>query len=318
MRYAVLGSVIVAAILGAGCVSGSSRQPTAPAPTVRTSGERGPLAYSAGERVTLDDLGPALLEAAGATVLAEHVLDAALAQRLDSRGLAVTETNVAAEEAIVRQSLSEDEDVAARLLADLRERRGLGPVRFAALLKRNAGLRRLVEGQFTVTDPAVRQAYRLAHGPAARVRLIVTPTLRGAQDLRQRAAAGEPFGELAAMNSTDPSAAQGGLLSPIRPDDTSYPQAVRAAVSGLEPGGVSEPLAIDGGFALVKLEENLAGDGASFEEVKDGLAERVRRRAERTLMQQQARELIGGADVTLLDPALNAAWERQREALLGP
>ena len=91
----------------------------------------------------------------------------------------MTEADLAAEEAIIRQSLSEDEDVAARLLADLRERRGLGPVRFAALLKRNAGLRRLVEDQVTVTEPAVRQAYRLAHGPAARVRLIVMPTLRG-------------------------------------------------------------------------------------------------------------------------------------------
>ena len=96
------------------------------------------------------------------------------------------------------------------------------------------------------------------------------------------------------------------------------PRRSASAVSGLEPGGVSEPLAIDGGFALVKLEENLAGDGAPYEEVKEGLAERVRRRAERTLMQQQARELIGGADVMLLDPALNAAWERQRDALLGP
>ena len=321
MRH-VAATVAFLAVVAGGCQP-SNPVPTAspetgdtPGPAPSRSGR--PLAYVAGEAVTLGDLGPSLLEAAGGTVIAERVLDRLLVQRLESRGLTVTDDDLAAEEAIVRRGLADDEDTAARLLADLRQSRGLGPTRFAALLRRNAGLRKLVAEQVTVSEPAVRQAYRLQHGPAARVRLIVARSLLDARNLRRRLDAGEPFGELAALESTDASAAQGGLLSPIRPDDPSYPQAIRTASAALGPGQVSEPLALDGGFALLKLDERLPGDGVPYDAVKARLSEQVRRRAERVLMQQQARELIGGADVTLLDPTLNAAWEAQREGLLGP
>ncbi len=291
MRH-VAATVALLAVVAGGCQPSNPvpaappKTGAAPGPAPIRSGR--PLAYVAGEAVTLGDLGPSLLEAAGGTVIAERVLGRLLVQRLESRGLTVTDDDLAAEEAIVRRGLSDDEDTAARLLADLRQGRGLGPTRFAALLRRNAGLRKLVAGQVTVSEPAVRQAYRLQHGPAARVRLIVARSLLDARNLRRRLDAGEPFGELAALESTDASAAQGGLLSPIRPDDLSYPQAIRTAAATLEPGQVSEPIALDGGFALLKLDERLSGDGVPYDAVKARLSEQVRRRAERVLMQQQA------------------------------
>ncbi|MEM9420755.1 MAG: peptidylprolyl isomerase, partial [Planctomycetota bacterium] len=114
------------------------------------------------------------------------------------------------------------------------------------------------------------------------------------------------------------SKAQGGLLSPIRPEDTSYPSAMRQAIDGLEVGQVSQPIAIDGGFALLKLEEKIAAAEVEFDDVKDSLELAVRGRTERVLMQQLARELLSGAELVVLDPTLKALWEAQRESLLTP
>lgn len=277
------------------------------------------MAYVGGRPVRLGDLLPPLIEAAGGEILGEVVLEEMLSRRLENAGLTLTPAMLEAERAILSRTLDEDEDQSARLLAELRDRRGLGEARFAALLRRNAGLRLLVADRVEVTEPALRQAYRLAYGPSFRVRLIIAASLNQAQRLRQRAVeAGESFGELAAIESTDASAAQGGLLSPIRPDDTSYPAVLRSAIQQLDVGGVSPPVALGGGFALVKLEEKLPGSDVVFDGVQERLKEVVRTRAERVLMQQLARELVSAAELVVLDPTLNNLWEAQRQSLLRP
>lgn len=314
-------SLIVASI-ALGCQSApesaapAGSAPSAPPPRV-SFGEV--LAYVGGEPVRAGDLLPLLIETSGGELLGERVLDEMLRRRMKSAGLTVTPAMIDAERAILSQTLDEDPDQAARLLRELRQRRGLGEVRFAGFLHRNAGLRALVADRVTVAEPAVRQAYRLTYGPSSRVRLLMAESLNQAQQLRRRAVeGGEPFGELAALHSTDASAAQGGLLSPIRPDDTSYPAALRSVITTLEPGEISAPVALDGGFAVVKLEEKFPGAAVDFNEVKPALEAQVRRRAERVLMQQVARELVSAAELVVLDPTLKKLWEAQRQRLLRP
>ena len=280
----------------------------------------GVLAYVSGRPITSRTLMPGLLEVAGGPALAEEVLRVALERRLESAGVRLTDEMVQREAEILRQTLAPDEDEAARLLNQLRESRGLGERRFADLLWRNAALRVLVADRVQVSEAARQREFRLRHGPAARVRLIMVDTLSRAQELRQQAAA-QPgpgaFGELAALHSTDPSAAAGGLLPWIRPDDGSFPAVLRQAVDGLEVGQVSTVLTLDGGFALVRLEERRPAEQADYAAEEGDLDRTVRRQAERLLMQQLARELSRGADVVVLDPTLRRQWERQREAL-GP
>lgn len=275
------------------------------------------LAYVSGQPVTAKALTPALIEAAGGEVFSDVVLDLLVAQRLSELGQSVTPEMVDHEKQIISQTLSDDPDEAARLLRSLREQRGLGEQRFEALLRRNAGLRFLVRERVTVTDAAVEQAYRLAYGPAVRVRLLMTNSLSEAADLRRQIVdEGKPFGELAAMHSTDPSAAQGGLLSPIRQEDTSYPQAIRSGLVGMDVGEVSAPIAIDGGFVILRVEEKIAGAKVEFDDVKQRLAEQTRHRAERVLMQQAARELVSGANIVVLDAPLKQRWDAQQATLI--
>ncbi|NBC10603.1 MAG: hypothetical protein GVY24_02560 [Planctomycetes bacterium] len=275
-----------------------------------------PVAYIDARALTAGDLRASLYEAAGGEVLADLVLDRAVAQALADRGLEPDAADLAAEKRRLLETLSDDPDTAARLLNELRNTRGLGQARFEALLRRSAGLRKLVADRVEVTDAALQRQYLLRHGPRYRVRLLVTATADEANKLRRQALDGTPFSDLAALHSIDPSAAQGGLLSPISPADTSYPQAVRNALPKLDAEAISPVLALGDRFAVLKLEDKIKADDVALDDVRNELASAVRRRGERLLMEQQARELLAAAEVVVLDPALKAAWERQRDRLL--
>ena len=71
------------------------------------------------------------------------------------------------------------------MMTDLRKSRGLGPVRFADLLARNAKLRALVRPQVEVAAEEVDQSLAAEFGPKARVRILTAPTQRRAAELRE-------------------------------------------------------------------------------------------------------------------------------------
>ncbi len=273
----------------------------------RTADRSAVVAYVDGTAIRRSALWPGLVEAAGQTVLDEVVLDRLLTERFAAQGRTLTGADVAAELSALSESLSDDPDEAARLLNELRRRRGLGDDRFDRLLRRNAMLRQLVADEVAVSDAQAQRLYDRRYGPRYRVRLFTADSARAAQRLRARALAGEPFGELAARHSTDASAAQGGLLSPISPLDPTYPQAVRDALPKLDPAterGLSPVIALEGGFAVLKLEEVQEAQAVPFEEVKENLRRAARRQGERLRMEQLANALREGADVLVLDPAL--------------
>jgi len=271
-----------------------------------------PLAYVSGQAIMDQDLRIKLFEAAGGQVLAESVLDRAIKGRLAERGMLVAQDDLDREMTYVLATLSHDPAQAARLLIDLRAERGLGEQRFEAMLFRNAGLRLIVQDQVQLTPGLLRRAYQLQHGERYRVRIIVTDSIQQATALQVRVREGEPFGELAALHSADPSAAQGGLLSPISPADLTYPKALRDALGGLAPGEVSDLIAADQRFIIMKLEESLPADSIAFEAVREELERSVRLDAEGQLMRRAARAMLAEATVVVLDPALNKSWRAEQ------
>lgn len=278
-----------------------------------------PLAYVAGEAITSRDLLGPLTEAAGGEVLVELTLDKLIRRRLADRGIELTPAMLESERQRVLDSLSDDPDEAAELLRRLRERRGLGEQRFTLLLRRNAGLRKLI-GDVEVTSEAVRQAYALEYGPKYRARLITTGTLAEAAELRKRAVAGESFSELAAEHSTDASRARGGLLAPISPADPSYPAPVREALKELAEtdAEISEVLALGGQYALLKLERKIDSRDVELADAREQLTARAQTRLERLRMERLARELLSEARVVVLDPALDQSWTSQKDDFLAP
>lgn len=321
MRQRLYLGLLILAPIAVGCQSRPVESGSSTPNASQTTADR-VAAYIDGKPVTRDTLYQMMAESAGGEALSELLLDRTVTRRLADQGMALTEADVQAERQRLMASLSPEPDTAARLLRAMRDQRGLGDKRFEALLRRNAGLRKLVRSDIKIEQNAVLQAYELRYGKRYRVRLITADTVNALGRARQRALAGESFADLAIEVSTDESVNQGGLLSPISPADPTYPKAIRDALPRLSTDSTKDRLspviALPKGYALLWLEQAIKTDPPALDQVRDQLEQAVRTELERVRMQQLARVMLGQANVIVLDPELDASWKRQREAVVEP
>ncbi len=329
-------SLAAAAILLASCTP--KRDPgfdpvarLAPAPVSTPRAPDEPVALIDGEPLSLDDLRPALLELAGPLALEEAALTRLLRREIAARGILITPDLIDAEQrafarAIFPADTPSADDRAALLLDQVRARRGLGPVRFAALLERSAMLRALVRADappdLEPSDDDLRTAHAIKHGPRVLARLIMVPTAVDAARAQERLLT-QPFEAVAAAESIDPTASQGGLFGPISVDDPAYPVAIRRRLAELSPGVVSEPVAVTwpdasgatrSGYVLLRFEQTIAPDAAAptLENSTAALRDEIRAVRERAAMDRLARTLLDAGPIRVLDRALSPAVLRER------
>ncbi len=307
------------AALLAGCSSSASPRDApaervlrsdSPTPSSRRTRIAPPAALD-GQPLVWDDLHDALIEGAGAIALEETVLDRLLAKEAARHGVRVEQVDLEQEERSLLRSLAAAAETTSEeaVLEELRRQRGLGPTRYRALLHRTATMRALVAPSVNINQETLDLARAIRFGEKRRVRLITAPSLVEAQTALRAIERGEPFAEVAARLSTDASAPRGGLIEPFSLADPSYPAAVRDAAGALEPGDVSAAVAIEGGYAVLRLEEVLPARtprGAEAVLLEDARAEQ-----ERVLMTALARRLLREASLTIFDPALETAWRRR-------
>jgi parvulin-like peptidyl-prolyl isomerase len=313
MRSIAAPLVLMAAC---GTVSERPEPPVAPEtgrpPAATAAPERPPVVWR-GEVIEWHELRPMLAERAGAVVLEEALLDRQVDRLLAEQRLQLDQAAVDAERARILEALSPEPDRAERLLRELRAVQGLGESRWQSLLRRNAGLRRLVQSDVQVTPEAVAAAMDAAHGPRRRCRVIALPDLKACADARAELDAGTPFGEVAAARSTDASAARGGLVNPVSRLDPSWPSSFRQALWELKKDQVSPPVLVEGGYVLIRLEEELPAVEVDPATARVAAEREVRRGQERVLMETLVTGLRQAQrDVMVTDPALRDAWTRVR------
>jgi len=317
--------LLIVAAFAVACQSDSTPTATPPSQTPAHPTNQGdrPIAYLDGQLVTQAQLYRQIVQAHGGEALAEILLDRAVQARLKQERIELKPADIDAEREKLLASMDPDPNQAARLMRQMRDQRGLDEARFASLLRRNAGLRSLVRDQVTINHAAIRQAYQLRYGTRYEVRLIITDKLDALTRARKQVINGTSFTDLAIALSTDSSARQGGLLSPISPADPTYPKAIRDALPKLKMRDattrLSQVIAMPEGYALLWLEKiNIPANSPSLDDVRDRLTESVRDQLERMRMRQLARTLIEQADVVVLDPALDKAWKQQQNAIQKP
>ncbi len=328
MRHTAVTLMLV--LIGVGLVGGCQTAPGGGASVASGagSGKRGGvgtgaeteaaiLGYCAGEAIRWGDLSPALIELNGGTALSELVLDIGLRRELQRQGISIDSAAIEHERDLFAAVAGGDAHDAERLLREVRRNQGLGDVRFAQMLWRNAALRRLVAGEIEVPDALVRKAYDFEHGPKYRARLIVVSDIGTAAEVVEAARQGSVFTDLVVLHSTDSSRAQGGVLPAISPVDTTWPDGVRSVLGTLPIGGTSNPVMVDGGYAILRLEGIDASSGVSYEAVREDFARRARLGIERDAMDRLAREIIRSSDVIVMQRALKTAWDQQRRKMLG-
>lgn len=94
-----------------------------------------------------------------------------------------------------------------------------------------------------------------------------------AAGLVSRLRKGEDFETVARESSASPSRAAGGDLGRIEPADLN--PALANAIADLRPGEVSNPVAIDGSYWILKVRERLADEVTPFDQVKERLTEEM-------------------------------------------
>lgn len=276
-------------------------------------GAAGIVAVWQQQTVTWDRIRPVLAELAGSEALAEVLLDEMLAERARGRGIAPDEAALEHEERTLLEFLDEDPDRARRLMDDVRVRQGLGPVRWRALLWRNAVLRALVAPDVQVAESQVVAAHDAAHGPRRRARVIAVPDLRTAQAVTERLGKGEPFDAIAVELSTDASASRGGLVPATSRLDPKVPSGMREALWALaKPGEVSPPVMVGTGYLLIRLEREDPGDGTTLEAGRERAVRAVRLAQERARMDQLALDMLRPVKPTVFDDSLADSWNRVR------
>jgi hypothetical protein len=317
------------AILAAGC-AGPNRNsdrplgalPAAPSDTHATAASKAdapPPALLGATPLLWTDLAPLLSEAAGAEVLEEWCLERLLERDLRLRGEALTPADLDREQALLIDALVREAgapaDQGGELVLEVRRARGLGEHRFASLLRRNAMLRRLVAGQVQISSVDLRQAYEIRFGPRFQTRLLLVATEQAAADaLRQlREGPGSPahFGQVAATVSIDRSRLRGGVIGDISAADPSYPEGIRQVLAKLQAGSISEPVALDQGFAIVMVERVIpaSAEAPDLAAASPSLEAEIRLVRERALMEKAAARLLRSSEITVLDPSLAWSWE---------
>lgn len=128
-------------LLCAFLISCTQSQPrTTPQPTTKT------IALVNGKPITQQELWPQLAESNGQQILDELILTKLLNTAATQNGWTISDTDQQHElDALIAVlDQSTDPKSTPRLIESIRKSRGLGPTRFAALLRRNAILRRMI------------------------------------------------------------------------------------------------------------------------------------------------------------------------------
>lgn len=246
------------------------------------------------------------------TQLAREVLDRLISEKAQLQ--VARETGVRVDDAVVDQA---EQTVARQNSIDVAELRrrvqadGMSPAQFREDLRTQIMLQRLrdreLQARVRVSDLDIDQYLReqgagdpaltelgLAHilvaVPENASEAQVAQAQAKAQQVLQRARAGEDFAKLARENSDAAGAAQNGGLLPVRTADRLPPQFVDAT-RNLNAGGISELLRSQAGFHIVKLLEkrDLGKTGIS---VTQSHARHILLRPGAQLTEQQARQRL--------------------------
>jgi peptidyl-prolyl cis-trans isomerase SurA len=118
--------------------------------------------------------------------------------------------------------------------------------------------------EILVGVPASGNAVNVAADEAARAKI---------DGLRARALSGDSFEKLAADFSDGPSAANAGLIGPLKTNDIS--EDLRKLLLQMKVGDITTPLRAPAGYQLLKLESRTDSEVTPFEQARDQIGDKV-------------------------------------------
>ncbi len=274
------------------------------------------LAWINGRRIRRATFDKMLLESHGLAVLEQLIALQLVKDRAMQDGITVTEADVQAEYdrslgELARTVAHEDDparlkNIGEQVLRDFLREKNFSLAEYRISVERNAYLRIMVQADLTVSDEQVREEFERRFGRKALVRHIVLPDLDAVVAVRRQLESGADFAELASSYSLHSiSGSAGGLLPPFARGDAQVPGLLREIAFGLEPGGLSSAVNIDGRYHLVRLERFVeADDDTLTPSLASELRMALQGRQSRQAMQDLERQLLDQADIRIEEEVL--------------
>ena len=288
-----------------------------PNPSAKANTEKKEIvAFLGNTPIYFSDLKKQLIEAAGGQVLVEVILDNLIKKDLARQGKIITPEDIQKEKKLILTQIHPNVHQAARLFDQFQQSRGIGQVRFAKTLRRNAALRKIIPPIKPITQKDISDRFKLIYGEKKTVRMIVLPDLQKARQILNKLKKGADFATLAANQSIDnPSAQRGGLLSPLSIWDLSYPVAVRLAVSKLKPHQISHAVVVDAGYAIFRCEKINPPQKITLQTVKSKIENQLQHERQAQKMQMKVKQLLANAHIMVNYRPLNLGWKYQMKLM---
>jgi hypothetical protein len=285
-----------------------------------------------GDKITLRDIEPVLLEGYGLQVLLNYVQLDLVEHEAAMLHLAVTPQDVASERAITMENLrkaTEQMDSSGQpttepdslspgqeeqLLDQLLQQQRVSRAEFALILQINAYLRKIAEPKVNanLTDAMIRDQFNVMYGERVIVHYIQCDSMSEIAEVKHDLASGKSFEDVARARSIDKlTAGAGGALPPFSLQDPNYPDEIKQVVFELKVGEVSDPVAYKQFFYLFKLVDKIPPAHAKFEDYRDAVKKELHDRAVQAAMKIMRDELAtqARASLRIFDPILAQQWE---------
>lgn len=283
------------------------------------------LAIVNGQSISRKELLDELIETHGLAVLQQMIgLDLAK-QETQRRGLHVAAEDIQAQfdralaeivPASDAQGVALNAESKQQALQTILQQRCLTMPEFMMAMERNAHLRKLVEADFKVDEPTLREEFARLYGEKVEVRHIqvaanYTRALNEALDLLAR---GVDFADVAQRVSINQqTAARGGLMEPFTFTNQDIPAGMRDYAFSLSVGQISAPLQTGQYVHILKLERRLPPEDVRFEDVRQEVERQLRARVERKKMNEMITRLFQQAKIRVLEPKLKVDFEKSLE-----
>lgn len=237
-----------------------------------------PLVTVNGEPITREALTHRLIDLStlGVSELEQMVNEVLLFQAAKKQGISVSDAEIDARIAEIKQKLNTDELFGRYLAGQEVTAEGLGQkLRVKILVEKFLG------DKAQVTDEDVKQAYEgnkasFESPETVTLRMILTKTKERADEAMKRLDAGENFAELAKQLSDNAYMAETGGLLPRPLSRSNLSPALADAAFATEIGKYSQPIQTPDGYYILKVEARNAAASQSFDDVKDAIRAELR------------------------------------------
>lgn len=291
-----------------------------PAPTYAADGDA--LVIVNERPISKKQVADKLFEAYGLRMMQQMIVLELAKQETRNRGLTVSDADIQSQYQVALDEIVPKTDATGTSLSEADKTNALLKVlndkcltlpEYMIAMERNAHLRKAVEGDVQVTDETLREEFARTRGEKVQIRRITVPLSdrRALNQIVDRLARGDDFGDVARELSADAgTASDGGLMPPFAFSDDEIPAAIRELAFSLKAGERSTPTLVGSMIHLIQIERRIPPSDAQFEQERDKVEHEVRERVIRQRMNELMTRLFQQARIRVLDPQLRREYEQ--------